>query len=104
MMAVKVDPGDLVESGPIRSRQTSPWAERAWCNECGSSLYYRVTADGPYQGVAHVATGMFEDGAGLKLTNELFVDRRPSGYSFAGNLPGMTKAEVEAMFGGGDSG
>ena len=100
LMAVKVEPDALTERGPVRIRQTSPWAERAWCDECGSSLFYRVTAEGPYQGVAHVATGLFEDAAGLELTNEMYTDKRPHGYSFAGKLAGMTKAEVEAMFGG----
>ena len=99
-MAVMVKPGDMQIEGPVRTRATSDWAERAWCDSCGSSLFYRVTAEGPYKGVAHVATGLFEDAGGLPLTNELYVDRRPSGYAFAGELGGMTKAEVEAMFGG----
>ena len=100
LMAVMVKPGDMQHEGPVRTRATSPWAERAWCDDCGSSLFYRVTEDGPYKDVAHVATGLFEDAGGLPLTNELYVDRRPSGYAFAGELTGMTKAEVEAMFGG----
>ena len=100
LMAVKVMPGDLKIEGPVRTRQTSAWAERAWCDECGSALFYRVTAEGPYHGVAHVASGLFENAGGLLLTGELYTDKRPGGYSFAGNLHGMTQAEVEAMFSG----
>ena len=66
----------------------------------GSALFYRVTAPGPFENVAHVATGLFENAGGLKLTGELYVDKRPTGYAFAGALHGMTKAEVEAMFSG----
>jgi hypothetical protein len=99
MMAIRAAP-EMVIEGPVKTRQTSPWAERAWCDECGSSLFYRVTAEGPYQGVAHVAAGLFPDAGGLTLKGELYVDKRPSGYAFAGDLKGMTKAEVEAMFGG----
>lgn len=98
LMAFQVNPGDLEMSGPVKTRATSGWAERAWCDDCGSSLYYRVTAPGPYEGTAHVASGLFADAGGLKLTGELYVDKRPSGYEFAGELNGMTKAEVEAMF------
>lgn len=98
MMAVKVMPDGMTIEGPARTRQTSGWAERAWCDECGSSLFYRITAEGNYQGVAHVATGLFEDAGGLTLTGELYTDKRPSGYAFKGDLHGMTKAEVEAMF------
>ena len=100
LMAVKVNPGDMQIDGPVRTRATSDWAERAWCDDCGSSLFYRVTSPGPYEQVAHVATGLFENAGGLTLTGELYTDRRPSGYAFVGELHGMTKAEVEAMFGG----
>ena len=100
LMAVKVMPGDMEITGPVRVRKTSEWAERAWCDECGSALFYRVTADGPYKDVAHVATGLFENAGGLTLTGELYTDRRPSGYAFAGELHGMTGAEVEAFFTG----
>ena len=103
LMAVKVMPGDLRIEGPARTRATSAWAERSWCDDCGSSLSYRVTAPGPYEGVAHVSTGLFENAGGLKLTGELYTDRRPEGYSFAGELNGMTTAEMEAAFGGGDA-
>ena len=30
--------------------QSSEWAERAWCKNCGSNLWYQVTAEGPYSG------------------------------------------------------
>lgn len=101
LMAVQVNPGDLAVTGPERRRATSDWAERAWCDDCGSSLYYRVTADGPYKDVAHVAVGLFANAGGFPLVSELYVDSRPEGYSFAGNLKGITRAEMEAMFAGG---
>ncbi len=100
MMAVRAG-GDAVEvTGPVRTRPTSDWAERAWCDDCGSGLYYHVTAEGPYHDNYHVSSGLFPDAGGLKLTGELFTDKRPSGYAFAGELKGMTEAEVMAMFGG----
>ncbi len=100
MMAIEAKPDDLVIEGPVKTRQTSSWAERAWCDECGSPLFYRVTAEGPYQGVPHVAAGLFENAGNMTLVGELYVDKRPSGYAFAGDLHGMTKAEVEAFFSG----
>ena len=103
LMAVKVMPGDMNVDGPVKTRTTSAWAERSWCDDCGSSLAYRVTAPGPYEGVSHVATGLFKNAGGLTLTGELYTDRRPEGYSFAGALHGMTTAEMEAIFGGGEA-
>ena len=101
LIAFRVEPGKLDLTGPVKVRATSDWAERAWCDDCGSSLFYRVTAPGPHEGTAHVASGLFPDAGGLRLTGELYVDKRPAGYAFKGDLHGMTKAEVEAMFGGG---
>lgn len=102
LIAVKVLPGDLEAKGPVRTRATSAWAERGWCDDCGSSLFYRVTASGPYQGVTHVATGLFKNAGGLMLASEIYTDYRPDGYAFAGELHGMTEAEVMAKFAEGD--
>ena len=100
MMAIEAKGDAIKVEGPVKTRATSDWAERAWCDDCGSALYYRVTAEGPYHDNHHVASGLFPNAGGLKLTGELFTDKRPSGYAFAGDLHGMTEAEVMEMFGG----
>ena len=100
MMAIKAAPGTFEVTGPVKTRATSDWAERAWCDDCGSGLYYHVTAEGPYHDAYHVCSGLFPDAGGMVLTGELFTDKRPSGYAFAGELHGMTEAEVMAFFSG----
>lgn len=100
MMAITMQGEGLSIEGPVKTKATSEWAERAWCDECGSSLYYHVTAEGPYHDSYHVASGLFPDGGGLKLVGEFFTDKRPSGYHFAGDLKGMTEEETLAFFGG----
>ena len=100
MMAIAAEPGSLQISGLVKRKATSDWAERAWCDACGSNLYYHVTAEGPYHDNYHVSSGLFPDAGGLKLTGEMFTDKRPSGYAFAGKLDGMTEAEVMEVFGG----
>jgi len=78
---------------------SSPWAERTSCKICGSSLYYRVTAEGPNQGEYYVGLGTLDDPSGIQLTGELFIDLKPDGYAFAGEgRHQMTEAEVMAMF------
>lgn len=78
--------------------KSSDWAERGFCNKCGSSLFYRVTAPGPMHGVYHFGVGTLDDAAQAELNLELFIDQKPKGYSFAQNTNQMTQAEVEAMF------
>ncbi len=84
----------------ISTYGSSEWAERAFCKTCGSSLYYRVTAPGPYQGTYHLGLGGLDNPDGVELTEEIFIDRKPDGYAFAGERKTMTEAEVMAMFAG----
>lgn len=77
---------------------SSDWAERAFCGTCGSNLYYRITAPGPYSGVYHVGVGTLDDIDGLSLTEQLFIDIKPAAYSFVQKTHDMTKAQVEEFF------
>jgi len=74
---------------------SSAWAERGFCKHCGSPLFYRMKSDGSY----HLPVGLLDDTEGLTLVNEIFIDRKPSLYSFAEKTHQMTEAEVMAMFG-----
>ena len=97
-MGFAVAPGAMQAEGPVKSRAFSDWAERAWCDDCGSTLWYRVTAAGPMQGTTYLAAGLFENAGGLTLASEIYIDRKPEGYAFAGDHPVRTQAEVEATF------
>lgn len=102
-MAVTVPKGAMEISGAenIALYTSSPWAERAFCKACGSNLFYRVTAEGPYQGEYHVGFGSLADASGVPFTGELFIDLKPEAYSFAGDgRHQMTEAEVMALFSG----
>lgn len=78
---------------------SSPWAERAFCKTCGSSLFYRVTAEGPYQGDYHFGAGTLDDFSGLTFNHQLYIDVKPDAYAFAQKTKDMTRAEVQAFFG-----
>lgn len=77
---------------------SSPWAERAFCKICGSSVYYRVTAPGPHEGTYHFGAGTLNELGDVPLTGELFIDEKPGGYSFAEKTHQMNTQEVMAMF------
>lgn len=102
-MSVAVPPDGMALEGAenLSTYSSSPWAERVFCKTCGGNLFYRVTAEGPMQGEMHVGLGTLDDPTGIPFTGEIYIDRKPDVYSFAGdgrNL--MTEAEVVAMFGG----
>lgn len=70
--------------------QSSSWAERGFCNKCGSNLFYRALQSGEYE----MCVGTFDDQSDFNLTTEIFVDRKPAGYSLAGDHPRLTEAET----------
>ncbi|MFK7744747.1 MAG: GFA family protein [Roseobacter sp.] len=102
-LGVQVPDGGLQVRGGdnLQTYASSPWAERAFCRTCGSSLWYRITAEGPHQGEHHVGLGTFDDATGIALTEEIFIDKKPDGYGFAQNTKVMTEAEVMALFAAG---
>ncbi len=90
---------DWVGAEHIASRQTSPWARRAWCRECGSGLWFKVTLDGPYAGNLELPIGLFDDANGLTMTNEIYIDHKPDSFAYAGEGRNvMTRADCVAKF------
>ena len=100
-IGIEVAADDLMieNEGVLTRYRSSPWAERAFCSVCGSSLFYRVTAAGPHHGTYHIGMGTVDDPSGISMTEEIFIDRKPDGYGFVGDHKTMTEAEVMAMFG-----
>jgi hypothetical protein len=96
-----IDNGGVTWSGEesILRYDSSEWAQRGSCSVCGSSLFYSVKQTGKYS----ISAGLFDDQEKFRLANEIFIDRKPPGYEFAGDLPKMTEAEViEKYFPPGD--
>lgn len=97
-------PGFATHPGPapeiegeehIKWYRSSDWAERGFCAECGSNLFYRLSGDEPQYALF---SGAFEDQSKVVLSAEIFIDEKPDFYNFAGDIPSMTGAEVFAMF------
>ncbi|SMP04320.1 GFA family protein [Shimia sagamensis] len=101
LIAVSVPTDSITWSGAehIARLQSSEWAERAWCNKCGTNLFYRVTADNEWAGGTAVPMGLFDDPNGFELLSEIFIDQKPDSYSFAGEgRKEMTRAQCVALF------
>lgn len=78
----------------IAKVQSSDWAERAFCRECGSSLYYHIVGSNEYQ----MSAGALDDLSDLNLNLQVFIDRKPSFYNFAEQTTCMDTAKVLAAF------
>ena len=78
----------------VRLYRSSDHAERAFCDTCGSALYFRYLPTGNRSFLA----GLFADLAG-PIQEEIFIDQKPAWLSIEGNRPRLTRAEVLAKFG-----
>lgn len=104
---VEIDCGtDVVIEGAEKMTvySSSEWAERAFCADCGSHLFYRLKGSGEHM----VCAGLFDGGEGgvdgggdLTLRRQVFIDEKPSYYSFAGDSEKLTGAELFAMIAAG---
>ena len=74
--------------------QSSEWAERGFCNQCGSHLFYRLKQNNHY----YIPAGIFDDSESFVFDNQVFIDEKPEYYSFANETKNMTGEEIFAMF------
>ena len=77
---------------------SSPWAERAFCTTCGSNICSGITMPGPHFGTRYVGLGGLDDTSGIELVGEIYIDKKPDGYSFANDTDKMTEAEIMAIY------
>jgi len=78
----------------IRRIRSSNWAERGFCSQCGSNLFYHIVDSDDYQ----VAAGLFDDQSVFRLSLQVFTDQKPGFYEFANETKMMTAEEVVALF------
>lgn len=99
MMAIECD-GSISFSGEtsIAKYQSSDWAERGFCQHCGTHLYYLLKPANQY----HIPAGLLGDLSGYHFSHQIFIDEKPEYYSFANKTTNMTGAEVFAHFADGE--
>lgn len=73
---------------------SSEWAERGFCKECGSHLFYRLKQTQQYI----VPVGIMNQHQQLGFDHQVFVDEKPEHYNFSNQTKNMTGAEVFAMY------
>jgi len=100
LLAVEIPAESITFHGQesIKTTQSSPWAERAWCNRCGTGLWYRVTDKGPMNANYEIPVGLFDSLDNMHLISEIYSDIKPDAFSFADKTTKMTRAEVLRKF------
>src|SRR5262245_3341237 len=58
---------------------SSAWAERGFCQKCGTHLFYRLKEPLRY----FVAAALFDNIADYRFDHQVFIDEKPAYYNFA---------------------
>nr|WP_213999649.1 GFA family protein [Arsukibacterium sp.] len=74
----------------ITTFNSSEWAERGFCQHCGTHLFYRLKKEGHYA----IPAGLFDNADHWKLTEQIFIDQKPAFYSFAEETKMLTGQQV----------
>jgi hypothetical protein len=80
-------------SEKLRVYQSSDWAERAFCGECGSHIFYKFLPSSQY----FLPAGLFQENE-FEFTEEIYIDMKPGYYDFANQTVKLTEAEFLAKF------
>ncbi|OLP58491.1 hypothetical protein BJF93_16615 [Xaviernesmea oryzae] len=86
----------FADQAALKAYTSSDWAERLFCGECGSSLFWRMR-DGRHWTVSAHA---LDDQTDVRFKAQVFIDEKPDFYAFANTTTMMTGAEVVAAFSG----
>lgn len=78
----------------IKVYESSAWAERAFCKNCGTHLFYRLKD----KSFMNIPLGTIDNNGDFKFHVQIFVDSNPGNYSFANHTKQMTEAQVLAAF------
>ncbi len=92
MLAVDVGSVTFTGEEHLKRYTSSEWADRGFCTECGSNLFYFLKPRAMYI----MCAGCFDDEEQFALSGEIFIDEKPAGYNFAGEHPRQTGEELMA--------
>jgi hypothetical protein len=79
--------------------QSSQWAERGFCNKCGSHLFYRLKESNHY----YIPVGIFDEQSDLVFDLQVFIEEKPEYYSFANKTKNLTGTELFEQFASSES-
>ncbi len=72
---------------------SSDWAERAFCKNCGTNMFYRLK-----DSQQHIFSSEVFNETELNFDHQIFVEEKPSYYDFSNETKKMTGAEVFAAY------
>lgn len=72
---------------------SSQWAERGFCKNCGTNLFYKLKETQHY----YMSAELFNE-PDLNFDHQVFIDEKPKYYTFSNQTKDMTGPELFAAF------
>jgi hypothetical protein len=76
----------------VATYRSSKWAERAFCGNCGSNLWYHFIPGNHHSFLA----GLFDLPEDFAIEQQIFVEEKPHWYDYAQDTPMKTGPEIIA--------
>lgn len=92
-VSIQADQQSIVIDGDMTVFKSSPWAQRAFCATCGSTIWYGMQTDTH----RNLSAGLFGKTADV-LVQEYFVDECILGAGFDGTHQKLTRDETFALY------
>jgi len=73
---------------------SSQWADRGFCKQCGTHLFYRLKGNQQY----FMPAALFKADDEFKLDIQVFIDEKPEYYCFSNETRRLTGEEAFAEF------
>jgi len=83
-------------TGEVRRYRSSPFAERAFCPQCGSHLWFNDVAEGGTPQDYELIPGLFDAAREWPLRSEIYIDRAMACARLVGEHRRRTRAEYES--------
>lgn len=78
----------------IGTYDSSSWAQRGFCKICGTHLFLKSNASGEYG----IPPGLFENDSDIQFNRQVFIDHKPSYYSFKNTTIDITSSYIYEHF------
>lgn len=79
----------------IKVFESSDWAERGFCSNCGTHLYYHLKPTDEYI----IPVGLFQSEGNFEFKQQIFIDKKPDYYEFSNSTEKLTEQQVFEKFG-----
>jgi hypothetical protein len=93
---MSIDPGkhfSLMGDSFVSRYSSSEWAERGFCKECGTHLFFRMKKSDHY----FFMLGLFGDQIAPVFGEQQYIDEKPKAYNFEEKTKVVTKSEMNQM-------